>query len=59
MSGILCCVVSRGTTILAKYAGLAGNLSQAELHTGSFFIAVWLTEKLYMYLVGSQCMQDN
>jgi len=32
-SGILCCVVSRGTTILAKYAGLgltmAGNLSQA------------------------------
>jgi len=28
MSGILCCVVSRGTTILAKYAELAGNLSQ-------------------------------
>jgi len=28
MSGILCCVVARGTTILAKYAAVAGNFSE-------------------------------
>jgi len=28
MSGILCCVVSRGTTVLARYAQCAGNFSE-------------------------------
>ena len=28
MSGLLCCVVSRGTTILAKYAAVAGNFTE-------------------------------
>ena len=28
MSGVLCCVVSRGTTILAKYASVAGNFTE-------------------------------
>ena len=28
MSGLLCCVVSRGTTVLARYAQCAGNFSE-------------------------------
>ena len=28
MSGILCCVVSRGTTVLARYAQCAGNINE-------------------------------
>ena len=28
MSGILCCVVSRGTTVLARYAQCAGNFTE-------------------------------
>ena len=28
MSGVLCCVVARGTTILAKYAAVAGNFTE-------------------------------
>ena len=28
MSGILCCVVSRGTTVLARHAHCAGNFSE-------------------------------
>eukprot|EP00092_Neocalanus_flemingeri_P002076 GFUD01002215.1.p1 GENE.GFUD01002215.1~~GFUD01002215.1.p1 ORF type:complete len:220 (-),score=65.77 GFUD01002215.1:143-802(-) len=28
MSGILCCVVSRGTTVLSRYAQCAGNFSE-------------------------------
>ena len=28
MSGILCCVISRGTTVLARYAHCAGNFSE-------------------------------
>ena len=28
MSGLLCCVVSRGTTVLAKYSSVAGNFTE-------------------------------
>ena len=28
MSGLLCCVISRGTTVLARYAQCAGNFNE-------------------------------
>ena len=31
--GILCCVVARGTTILAKYTSVAGNIAEVSDRT--------------------------